>query len=232
MYKYFVGAVFVALSSQSFAADWNGEGDLGFSQASGNSESETLTAALDLGYDTGDKWSHLLELDAFNSSQDGDRSAESYSAAFSSDYAITEKTYAAGNLRYVTDKFSGYESQAAATLTLGRNFIDDGTTLFNAELGFGYRQSELSTGEEEDEAIGTFKSTYNTAITGTTDFESGLLVESGSENTYAEGSLALRVAMSDALGLRVAYVVKHNTDVPVDTEKTDKYTTISVNYKF
>lgn len=232
MQRIIIAPVLITCASALHAAEWNGEGDLGFSQVSGNSESETLTAALKLGYDTEAKWKHLLELNAFNSSQDGERSAESYGLTFNSDYAVSENTYAFGNLRYVTDKFSGYDSQTALTAGIGRNFIDDGVTLFTGKLGAGYRMSDLNTGESEDEAIGTAEVTYNRVLTPTTNFESQVLTEAGSENTYVEGSAAVKVSMTDSLALRVAYTAKHNTEVPEGTEKTDHFTSVSVNYTF
>lgn len=232
MSKFYACLFSLTLATQAQAAEWKGEGDLGFSQVSGNSESKSLNAAVSAGYDTGAKWKHLLSLNAFNASQDDDRSAESYGLSFSSDYAINETTYASGNLRYVTDKFSGYESQTALAATLGRHFIDDGITLLDGEIGAGYRLSELITGEDENEAVATAKAVFNRKLTDSTNFESNLLLESGSSNTYIEGGVALKVSMTETLALKLAYIAKHNTDVPVDTDKTDRFTTVSLNYTF
>ena len=74
--------------------------------------------------------------------------------------------------------------------------------------------------------------TFKQQITDTTKFESYLLTEAGDENTYVEGEVALKVAMTEQLALKVAYLAKHNTDVSPGTEKTDRYSTVSLNYNF
>lgn len=216
---------------QTALAQWTGDGNLGFSQSSGNSESESLSAGLNAGYETG-KWLHTAYLSAFNASADDERSAESYGAGFKSDYAFTEKTYGWGGVRLIKDNYGAYEQQVSLSTGIGQHFIDDGITLFDGEIGIGYRDSEFQDGTSVDEEILTGKLVYNRQLTESTAWDSYVLAESGSDNTYLEGSMGVRVAMSEALGLSLAYVVKHNTDVPAGTEKSDKYSTVAVTYNF
>jgi len=234
----FLGSFGLAAMCQ--AGEWSGTGDLGFNQISGNSNSESLAAALGIKYEAG-RWTHAFNAETFTASQtteddDGNnidsRSAERYGGNWQSDFAINERTYAFGAVRYITDNFAGFESQTAINTGLGRTFIDDETTLFEGSVGAGYRQSDLNDGGSEDEAIGTLSVTYNRALTGNTDFESLWLVEAGSENTYAEGGVALKIAMSEALGIRLSYVAKHNTDAPEGSTSTDRFSTISLSYTF
>ena len=228
----FFAVIFTLLSSSAMAQPWTGEGDLGFSQASGNSDTETLTAALQIAYDPESNWSHTLALSALNSSQNDERSAENYGLDFSSLYNFNERTYLTGNLRFLADNFSGFETQTAVTVGIGRTFVDNGTVVFDGEIGAGFRSSELITDETEDEGIGFLKLGLNWGISETTTFESHVLVESGSENTYSEGGAGLRVAISKALGLRVGYLITNNSDAPEGTVSTDRLTTLGVNYKF
>lgn len=228
----FMAMVLALGSGQAFSQAWTGEGDLGFSQASGNSETETLTAAVGINYDPASNWKHSLALSALNSSQNDERSAENYGLDFNSILDITPRSYLTGNLRFLADNFSGFETQTAVTVTIGTAFVDNGTVLFNGEIGAGFRNSELITGEEEDETIATGKLTFNWAISETTNIDSHALVETGEENTYSEGGVGLRVAISEALGLRVAYLIINNSDAPEDTVSTDRLTTLGINYKF
>jgi putative salt-induced outer membrane protein len=57
-------------------------------------------------------------------------------------------------------------------------------------------------------------------------------VEAGSENTYFESVTALKARLVGDLALVASYTVKHNTDVPALTEKTDTYTALSLEYAF
>jgi len=226
----FLSAVLLATTTQ--AADWTGEGDLGYNSVSGNSNSESLALALAGGYETG-KWLHAAGITAYNASTDDETSAESYELKFQTDYEISQSSYAFGNLRYLDDRFSGYDSQTSVTAGLGKTFIDDGISLFSGQLGAGYRSSEFQDGSDtESEAIVSGQVTYNRALTATTNFESSWSAESGSENTYLEGGVALIVSMTEQLGLKVSYTAKHNTEVPDGSKNTDRFTTVSLNYKF
>lgn len=224
--------IILTLPCLSLAGDWSGDGDLGYNSVSGNSDSESLALGLNGGYETG-KWAHTGEIDAYNASQDNQTSAKSYSLKLQSDYDISETSFAFGNIRYLDDRFSGYETQISLTLGAGRTFIENGNNLFSSQIGAGYRTSELrNNGGSEDEPIITAGITYNRDLTETTLFENKWSAEAGSDNTYLEGSIALIVSMTDALGIKLSYTAKHNTDVPIDTKKTDRYTTVSLNYKF
>lgn len=228
--------LFLALSciAQGTLADraWHGEGDVAFNKASGNSDTETLMAKLKLVYEQ-NRWTHTGQMEAINSSEDGDRSAESYTLRGKTDYDISEKYYAFGSGRYQKNRFSGYEYQASITSGLGVHLIATERTILDLEGGVGYRRSEeQGTGETLDEAILSARGVYQYQLTETTRFDSSLSVESGDDNTYVEGDLGIRVRINAALGLRVGYTVKHNTDVPAGTDKTDTYTSVGLNYSF
>ncbi|KJS05323.1 MAG: hypothetical protein VR73_12460 [Gammaproteobacteria bacterium BRH_c0] len=212
--------------------NWQGEGDLAFNKSSGNSKSESLLAKLKLEYNQ-ERWTHSGQIDAINASSDDTRSAEAYTLLGKTEYDITERAYAFGRGRYEDNRFSGYEYQASLTTGLGMHIIATDITTFDIEGGVGYRRSEeQDTGETANEAIATAAAKYYRELTETTRFESDLFVESGADNTYVESVLAIRVKINSRLGLKVAYAVKHNTDVPVDTKKTDTLTSVGLNYSF
>src|SRR5688572_29799722 len=57
------------------------------------------------------------------------------------------------------------------------------------------------------------------------------LIESNSDNTYMQNDLGLEVTIMGSLGLRLAYQVRHNTDVLPGVEKTDTLTTVGLIYE-
>jgi putative salt-induced outer membrane protein len=218
-----LGLCLIFTSIPTLAGDWSGSGDLGYNSVSGNSESDSLAAALSANYDTLGDWLFMGEFDTYSASQDGDTTAKTYSFKLQSDYGISERSFAFGNVRYLDDRFSGYDYQASTTIGLGKTFFDDGISLFRAQAGIGYRKNELLNGMgEESESIWATRASYNRALTESTRFESRVLTESGGDNTYVEGHVALGVLMTDNLGIKLSYLIKHNSDVPVDTENTDK----------
>jgi len=218
--------------SVSFAGEWSGEGDIGYNAVSGNSESESLAVGVGGVYASG-KWTHSGSLGVYQASQDEVDSAESLEIQLQTDYSFNETAYAYAGIRFLDDEFSGFAQQTAYTAGLGKTFLEDGNNLLSAQIGAGYRESEPSDGsEDENETILTGEVNFNRQLTDNTVFSSNWLAEAGEENTYLEAGLSLRVAMSDALGLKLSFTAKHNTDVPAGTENTDRYTTVSLNYKF
>lgn len=227
----FIGILSVAATAPALA-EFSGEGNLGFSAVSGNSDSESLSAKLAAEYASGN-WTHAASASAYAASSDDEQTAESYSAKLETDYLFSEKTYWLGSAAYKSDRFSAYDNQATVSLGVGHHLIDNGITTLDLEGGVGYRSSEPSDNSDtENETIFVGGVTFNHTLTDTTSFSSSWSVESGSENTYAEADLGLRVAMSEALGLALGYVVKHNTEVSEGTEKTDRYTSVTLSYLF
>ena len=103
----------------------------------------------------------------------------------------------------------------------------------NLEGGVGYRRSEeQGTGIKTSEPtfVGSAKWAYQ--ATATTELSNNFRVESGSDNTFVENEVAARVKINSSMGLKVSYLVRNNSDVPVGTEKTDTLTSVSLDYKF
>ena len=225
--------VFTSLFAATSAfSQWAGEGNLSYSNAKGNSNTSALAASLNLSKESG-QWKHSAGFDALGSTQDDTTTGESYTLAGQSDYNFSGSYFGFGGLRYQKDRFSGYDNQASATAGLGWNAIDNGTTTFDISLGAGYRESELSNnGGSTSEAVGSLSLVYKQTLTETTDFDVSYLTESGSSNTYSEVNAAIRVAMSDALGLRAGYLIKHNSDAPAGSKATDTLMTVGVSYNF
>ena len=73
---------------------------------------------------------------------------------------------------------------------------------------------------------------WRTSFTETSNFEQNIDVESGSENTYIESVSAVRARLLGDFALVLSYTIKHNTDVPLGSEKTDRLTAVSLEYAF
>ena len=73
---------------------------------------------------------------------------------------------------------------------------------------------------------------YAWQISETSAFQQTLAVESGNENTYTESVTSLSASLVGNLALVASYTIKNNSEVPVGTEETDKFTAISLEYTF
>lgn len=211
---------------------WKGEGELGFTSTSGNSDSENLNTSLGVSREK-DSWKHSASLRAIKAETEGESSADSLVLKGRSEYGFSENSYVFGKLRYEDDKFSGYDYQASLVSGAGSRFINNDRHLLDASIGAGFRSIKDSVnGETEDEVILTADLIYQYKISETATFRETVLIESGDENTYSESDTSLAAKINSNLAVKVSYLVKRNSDVPPDTEKTDKITTVSLVYAF
>jgi putative salt-induced outer membrane protein len=228
-----LGVVAIAMSGMSgaAAADWTTKGELGGSFASGNSENEAVNAALGF-KGTYDDWTHTLGFAGNYGSDGGTTTAQRWEVRGQTQYLFTERAYAFGAARYEDDRFSAYDFQTSLSGGLGYKIIDNDRTKLWVQGGPGYRYAELNvTGESEDGLIFRGDLGFDHQFTETTKLVERFLVETGSENTYLQNDIGLEVSINSTLALRVGYQVRHNTDVPPATEKTDTLTTIGLIYE-
>jgi putative salt-induced outer membrane protein len=236
--------VFAALAAAAVPAhaDWTGKGEAGLVIASGNTETETANAKLQVGKET-DNWKTSVGGSALYASDEDGKTANRWETFGQVDWKFTERNFLFGAARYEEDEFSGFEYQATASLGVGRRFFDSPTTKMVGTIGAGYKFLEtrdsfdpitgelIEAGESDSEVV--FRGTLDLEhqFTATTSLINKFIVESGAENTFAQNDLSLQVKMTDVLALALGYSVRHNTNPPADFEKTDKLTTINLVYE-
>lgn len=210
---------------------WSGKAVLGYLATSGNTENSTLNTGFEVGYTSGD-WTHRVEASAIKASEDQMISAEAYELGWKSERRLTDHDFLFGRLHWRRDRFGAYATQFSQTLGYGRRLIDNDKHTLNLELGVGARQSELQFGTEENETIFRGGAYYKWRFSETAEFRQELIAEVGEENTYSESVTAVSVRLLGDLALVASYTIKHNSDVPPLTEKSDRYTALSLEYAF
>lgn len=213
------------------AGPWSGKAALGFLATSGNTESSSLNGSFAVAYSTG-KWTHSLEASAINTREDDVTTAEAYAAGWKSEYDVSEHNFLFARANWRQDRFSGYDQQLSESIGYGRRLIDTGKHFLNAEIGGGARQAELSDGTMEDEFIIRGGLNYQWKLNDTARFTQDLTSEYGPDNTYFEAASAIKTDLFEHLALVASYTVKSNSQVPVDSENTDTFTALSIEYSF
>lgn len=233
----------LALSAPALAQEeeaegpWAGKAVLGYLATSGNTNSSNLNSGFEISY-TKSQWVHGLKTAAiFASTEDATTgeevtTAEAYEAVWKSQRNFGEHNYMFGQLDWRKDRFSGYDQQFAQVIGYGRRLIDREKHKLNAEIGVGARQSDLADGTQEDETIVRGALDYNWKLSETAAFGQRVVVESGSENTFTESVTKLSASLIGNLALVASYTIKNNSEVPVGTEETDKFTALSLEYTF
>lgn len=210
---------------------WAGKASLGYLATSGNTENSTLNTAVEVSYST-DNWVHSANAFALNASENELTTAEAYEFGWKSERRISDHDFLFARAKWRKDLFGAYATQFSQTLGYGRRLIDNDAHKLNAEVGVGARQSELQDTTEENETVFTGGLYYTWQLSDTAQFRQSLSIESGDENRYTESVTALSAKLLGDLALVASYTIKHNSDVPPLTEKSDRYTALSLEYSF
>ena len=228
----FIPLVATAADETDIPGGWKGEGELGFTSTSGNTDSETLIANLGVSKEL-ELWKHSAVLKTIKAETDDVESADSLQLKARSDYKISEKSYLFGQLRYEDDEFSGYDYQTSLAFGIGSRVIENEQHLLDLYAGLGTRSlKDAETGDSEEDAIITAGFLYEYKISETAIFNQRFDIEEGDENTHTESETSLKLNIAGNLAAKIAYLVKRNSEVPAGTEKSDKLTTISLVYGF
>jgi putative salt-induced outer membrane protein len=210
---------------------WGGEGELGYISTSGNTETSSLNAKLDIAY-RHDSLSHKLSLEALFSEDSGETTSERYVGAFKSEYELTERGYLFGKAEYLDDRFAGYDYQITEVAGYGRQIMDTGTVALSLESGPGGRHSRTTEGDREDELVFYAGGEFSWQFSKTASLGEELAVEVGEESTQSESVTSLKTDIIGNLGMKVSYTVRNNSSPPEDSRSTDTIFSVTLVYGF
>jgi len=211
---------------------WFGEGALSYTSASGNTDSENLNASLNINRES-PLWKHKAAIESLRAEADGVTSSDSLVFTQRSQYTLSRKSYAFGQLRHENDDFAAFTYRTSVTVGAGTRLLNNPQHLLDVSLGPGYRKSKTSeTGETTERAILASNVNYEYTVSDTTTLTEALLIEGGEENTYTESRTSLTTRINKKFATRMSYLIKHNSTVPSGTDKTDEIFSISLVYGF
>lgn len=213
------------------AGETSGLAELGYLARSGNSDSSDLNAKFQVAH-AYDRWTQSFHAAIEQSEEDDERTANRFLVGVKSEYRLSDHDYVFATVDYASDDFGAYRSRWTETLGYGRRLISQETQTLDLELGVGARQATLQTREEQSDMIARLGLNYLYKFASSADVSNKLLIESGADNTYAQNETAVRMPLLENVSLKVAYTVRHNTEVAVGTEKTDTLTSVNVAYSF
>ncbi len=213
-------------------AEFSGKGELGLVVARGNSDTETGNVRLELDYQQ-DRWSNESVFSAVYGRDAGETNNSRWVLSNRTNFDLSEVSYLVGALRYDRDRFSSFSYQSTVAVGYGRRLVKTDSHRLKAEVGPGFRFAELrESGESENEVILRGYLDYRWRISDTAQLTNRFLVEAGDDNTFAENTLGLSVAVNSRISLKTAFSVRHNTDVEPGRKKTDTLTTMNLVYNF
>lgn len=206
--------------------------ELGAIFTSGNTENENIKYKVVVDWDQSEVWDFQFTSDGFRSSQDGISNAQRLYHTASANYTINPVSYIQGRAAYETDKFSGFKNQSDVTVSYGRNVLRSRENMtLDLTAGVGVRRSETEF-DTNSEAIVRLAANYNWSVSESADFIQDFSVEAGSDSSIYRSETGIQTAIRENLSLKFSVKVKHQTDVPINREKTDTETAITLLLNF
>ena len=206
--------------------------ELGAIFTSGNTENENIKYSVIVDWDHSEAWDYQFTSDGFRSSQEGISNANRLYHTASANYATNPDSYIQGRVAYENDKFSGFESQSDITVSYGRNMLQSRENMtLSLTAGMGIRRSETEL-ETENAAIARLAANYLWNVSESADFIQDFSIEAGSDSKIYRSETGIQTDILENLSLKFSVKVKHQTDVPINREKTDTETAITLVLNF
>lgn len=224
-----IGASGMVLAEDPF---WKSQAELGVVSTSGNSQTSTVNAKVDGTYEVGN-WRHNLHAEVLNTTSSGVTSAEKYQASGQSDYKFNETDYAFGRINYENDKFSGFDYQTTVSGGYGKRVYDKNQMTLDTEIGPGilfYR--DTATKQSENDPLLRLAAKYSWAVSENATFAEDLSTDIGGNLTVTKSVTSLQANINSTLAMKITFIVKNTSEVPVGSKKTDTETAVTLVYSF
>lgn len=222
------------LALTRLAAGWSTRADLSAAISDGNTETESYNALVEAILKQ-DRVSHGFTL--LFSQEEADNETTKDQTQF--DYAykrfVSEKWYASGNAQYFQDDLKDIDYRITAGAGMGYQFWDDSFGALSTEAGLSYVYEKNIEGKEKDPAL-RWALDYNRFLwSKRLEFfskNSVLAILASGRGEIYQTSTGLRLAVNDHLDTTFRVDLRHETDPPLDNEKTDTTYSLGVGVKF
>jgi len=224
------------LAHESFFQGIKGQGQIGASDTTGNTNSLNIAVGLNLTKETL-HWKNTIDLGADYQRANGVTSDERFLASYEGDYKFNARLYALGIVGWDRDTFSGYNNRYGGSLGIGYYVINQPKMTLTLEAGPAVRYTQYlsvlgAPAYNQTDAGARASGLFTWNITPTTVFTqkvTGFI--DGGDDTVGSNT-AITTKLVGALSARVAFLVQYNSKPPAGLETTDTTTTLTLVYGF
>lgn len=224
--------------------EWDASAELGLLFTSGNTETETFKAKLNLARDV-EQWRHKGVVDYYRSEQQdqstgntiltGDRTFLSAQSNYKFSPDSRSSLFVFGS--YEEDKFSGYEYQGTFAVGYGARYRYSESLYADYEVGPGYSVNKPIVGgvpqEQESSAILRVAGNLVWDISKNSKFNALASSEVGEQNTKTRAEVSISANVNSSLALKFSVAGSHNSYLEdAAKEKLDTETAVTLVYSF
>lgn len=219
------------LRNERFFQGWKGEGQIGASQSSGNTDTVGVTVGLKLKKE-GLHWRHNFNalVDYERSSGVTDRNQLQF--GLESDYKFSDRVFVFGSALYERNRFSGYNSRVSLSGGIGYRVIAAHDFSVDLKLAPAWRRTDYLDEPKANEVTGLAQLNSLWKISKTLSFNEDATMLSGNTNTSLTSLSALTLKINSTISVRAAYQLTYNSQ-PTDAYRTtDTLTRFTLVYGF
>lgn len=220
-----------ALRTAGMLENWDGRGELGAFQSTGNAEVIGFTAALTLNK-RGYNWRHRLTGRADYQQTNNIVRREQYLATYEPNFKFSERVFIYGFGQYEQDRFQGFTGRYTLSSGMRYELVDDGAVTLSAKVGPAWRSTEFVDGTNLNEiaALGAFDLSWKVTENITLTSNSNLILQSSNSTLVTQNGALAKVA--GKLSVRLSHTIEYNTQPPVGSVNTDMLSRVTLIYDF
>ena len=208
--------------------NWESEIELGIVTTRGNTDTQNINGKASV-VNKRKNWTHTGKLEVLNNANSDTTTAERYFVSGKTAHNIDDRSYEFGLLTYESDRFSGYDYRATATIGYGYTVLKSDIQTLDLEIGAGIRESKLEdTGETNDEGLLRGAGVYSRKLSDHATLSEELTVEAGEDSTITKSITGLKSQVAGNLATKITLTVEHTSDVPDTVKHTDIETAVTL----
>lgn len=242
--KYLIAGLLLA-STQVNAADevppWAVSAELGAITTSGNTQGTSITGKVDAKQET-EHWSNEYIASAFfkedqKTTDSGEhiteKSAEKYLISAKGGYKLDSDhatLFVLGS--HTRDQFGAYLDYSLLAAGYGDQLYSGDDLTIDAEIGPGYFKGKTAEDERQNGMMLRGAAALNWKISSSATFRQNVSYElaSGNKRSIAESSLSTKI--NGSMQMKAAFLIQHDSVVPVGKKSTDTQTSLTLVYSF
>lgn len=224
-------ALLFAGNAMAADAEWKSNLEIGYVQTGGNTEISSLNAKGKSSRD-GDVWRTTAQAGALNVSDKTSTTAEKYDVSLQEDYKLTASNYLFARLGFYTDRFGGFTSRISEIVGYGFDILNNDEKQWNAEIGAGLRQTELTDASKINDTVARAATLFNWKFNPSSTFSQSLKIESGQEGTVTNSVTALTNQVSGNLSSKVSFSAENTSKVPAGNKKTNTELAVALVFSY
>jgi len=220
------------LAMVDLGSGWSSRIDLAMAISTGNSDTESLNGLIESELKR-ERSEHAFSFLISQEEADSDTTKDQLDLDYGYKRFFNEKWFGSGNAEYFEDGLKDVDHRITAGAGVGYQFWDDSFGALSAELGASVVIEELAGESEENPAL-RWALKYNRHLWSkrVEVFHDHSLLVIPDRGEVIDSSTGLRLVVNHRIDTSLRIDVQHETEPPVDSDKTDVTYALGVGIKF